>query len=191
MTDQTDSGSPGRPVTYDKAETAYTVVTARKRYEELAVRDLSAGAAATLRERGEFNADELGHRLLAESAPLTVTERLALMAAGEVLARHYRHPSMLDQAVKAGATWDQIGAARGTSADQARRDYPEWAEGQHSLQSYEDGRFGMSDEEYAAAGARSGVPEASAATWRGRQSTFLDERPLADHRPEVGREAGQ
>jgi hypothetical protein len=40
---------------------------------------------------------------------------------------------MLDHAVKAGATWEQIGAARGTSAEQARADYREWATGQHDM----------------------------------------------------------
>jgi hypothetical protein len=43
--------------------------------------------------------------------------------------RAHRRPSMLDHAVKAGASWEQIGAARGTSADQARRDYREWVVG--------------------------------------------------------------
>jgi hypothetical protein len=54
----------------------------------------------------------------------------------------------------------QIGAARGTTADQARVDYREWAEGQHDLLSYGDGRFGISDAEYAAAIERSGLTKA-------------------------------
>jgi hypothetical protein len=113
---------------------------------------------AKLRERGEFDPENLGHRGLAEREPLTVAERLEHMAIGEVLARHYRHPSMLDRAAKAGANWEQIGAARGTSADQARLDYREWAKGQHNLLSWTDGRFGMSDAEYAAALERSSAP---------------------------------
>ena len=52
---------------------------------------------------------------MAEREPLGAPEWLELMAAGEVLARYYRHPTTLDHAMKAGATWDQIGAARGTS----------------------------------------------------------------------------
>ncbi len=60
-------------------------------------------------------------------------ERLELLANGEVLARYYRHPATLAHAVEAGASWEQIGAARGASAEQARRDYREWAEGQHDL----------------------------------------------------------
>jgi hypothetical protein len=81
------------------------------------------------------------------------------MAIGEVLARYYRHPSMLDHAAKAGASRDQIGAARGTSAEQARQDYRKWADGQHSLLDCTDGRFGMTDADNAAAHARSADPE--------------------------------
>jgi hypothetical protein len=67
------------------------------------------------------------------------------MAIGEVLARYCRHPSMLERAVKSGASWEQIGAARGTSTGQARRDYREWAEGQHNLLTWTEGRVGMSE----------------------------------------------
>lgn len=73
-------------------------------------RDLSARTAALLRERGEFDPANLGHQLVAASGPL---------------ARYYRHPSMLDHAVNAGASREQIGAAHGTRTDQARRDYRE------------------------------------------------------------------
>jgi hypothetical protein len=66
---------------------------------------------------------------------------------------------MLDRAATAGANWEQIGATRSTSADQARQDYHEWADGQHSLLTYGDGKFGMSDADYAAAYARSADPE--------------------------------
>jgi len=43
---------------------------------------------------------------VAASEPLSAAEHLEHMAIGEVLARYYRHPSMLDHAVKAGASWD-------------------------------------------------------------------------------------
>ena len=86
-------------------------------------------------------------------------EHLEHMAIGEVLARYYRHPSMLDRAVKAGASWEQIGAARGTSTDQARQDYCEWVEGQHNLLTWTEGRIGMSDAGYAKAIARASDPE--------------------------------
>jgi hypothetical protein len=113
-----------------------------------------------LRERGEFDPENnLGHRELARREPLTAEECLEHLAIGEVLARYYRHTSMLDHAAKAGPSWDQIGAARGTSAEQARQDYRKWADGQHSLLDYTDGRFGMPDAEYAAAYARSADPE--------------------------------
>src|SRR6185437_10691092 len=114
-----------------------------------------------LRERGEFDPGKPGHRLVAEAQPLTADERLEVMAHGEVLAPYYRHPAMLDHAAKAGASWKQIGDARGTSADQARADYREWAEGQRDMRTGTgvwSGRgpqpFGLTDEEYAAALAR-------------------------------------
>jgi hypothetical protein len=150
-----------RPLTYNDAGPIYpgTLLTAgRDRYHELSDRDMEVRTAAKLRELGEFDPENLGHQLVAASEPLTAAERLEHMAIGEALARHYRHPSMLDQAAKAGATWEQIGAARGTSADQARADYRAWADGQHSLLSYGDGKFGMPDADYAAAYARSADP---------------------------------
>ena len=87
-----------------------------------------------------------------------MSERLELLANGEVLARYYRHPATLAHAVEAGASWEQIAAARGTSAEQARQDYREWAEGQHDLWTGkwggEPGRSGLDDAGYAAAIAR-------------------------------------
>lgn len=68
---------------------------------------------------------------------------------------------MLDHAAKAGASWQQIGDARGTSADQARADYREWAEGQHDMHAgtgvwagHGPQSFGPADAEYAEALAR-------------------------------------
>jgi hypothetical protein len=77
------------------------------------------------------------------------------MATGEVVARRYRHPSDLD-ALKAGATWEQIGAARGDSAEQARREYRAWAEGQHAL--HADIAMGLEDTECAEALRFASVP---------------------------------
>ena len=54
---------------------------------------------------------------------------------------------MVDQAVKAGASWEQIGAARGTRAEQARQDYRGWADAQHNLVTWTEGRIGTSDAE--------------------------------------------
>jgi len=158
-----DLAGPGndRPLTYNDAETVYqtSLTAARDRYAELSDRDLSARTAALLRERGEFDPANLGHQLVAASGPRSAAGHREHMAIGEVLARYYRHPSMLDHAVKAGASWEQIGAARGTSTDQARQDYRERAEGQHNLLTWTEGRIGMSDADYAQAIARAADPK--------------------------------
>jgi len=36
-----------------------------------------------------------------------------MLAAGEVIARRYRHPSQVPHTVMAGATWEQAAAAAG------------------------------------------------------------------------------
>jgi len=151
-----------RPVTYDDAEATYgdrLLTVGRDRYAELTDRELCASATARLCERGVFDPGNPGHHSVAARQPLGASEYLERIAIGEALARYYRHPSMVDDAVKAGANWEQIGAARGTSSDQARRDYREWAEGQHRLNTYYKGKFGISDDEYAAAIARASGPE--------------------------------
>ncbi len=70
-----------------------------------------------------------------EYPPLTVAEHLEMLALGEAIAFYYRHPAGVDHAVRAGATWEQIAAARNTTAEAARAAYREWAEGQHSTRS--------------------------------------------------------
>ena len=72
-----------------------------------------------------------------------------MLALGERIARYYRHPSQVDMAVRAGASWAQIAAATGTTEVAARAAYREWAEGQHKYAS-------MDDAEYAAALERAG-----------------------------------
>jgi hypothetical protein len=160
-----DENDAARPATYNRASAEYNIVTARKRHDELALRALSAGTAAELRERGEFDPQKAGHQLLGESEPLSAAEQLELMAAGEVVARHYRHPADLDHAVKAGATWEQIGDARGESAEEVRREYRQWAEGQHDMwastgvwEGEPAHRFGMNDADYADAVRAAGIP---------------------------------
>jgi hypothetical protein len=119
-----------RPTTYNEASGyGWDIVKARARYEELTGRDLYARSRAELEARGKYDPAKHG---TGEPQPLTVDERLELLANGEVLARYYRHPANLVRAAEAGASWEQIGAARGTSAEQARQDYREWAEGQHN-----------------------------------------------------------
>jgi hypothetical protein len=112
------------------------------RYEELTDRNLMARSIATLRARGEY--DPGRHPDPAEYEPLTVAEHLEMLALGEAIAFYYRHPAGVDHAVRAGATWEQIAAARNTTAQAARAAYREWADGQHKY-------AGMSDDEYAAA----------------------------------------
>lgn len=166
MTDQNDSRPGGAgPTTYDEASGYHwDIVKAQARYEELTDRDLYARSRAELEARGEYDPARHG---TAAPEPLTVSERLELLANGEVLARYYRHPAMLDHAVKAGASWEQIGAARSTSADQARQEHREWAEGQHNLWTGtyggESGRSGLDDAGYAEAIARAGEPDPAAA----------------------------
>ena len=112
------------------------------RYHELSERDLMAGSIATLKTRGTYKPNE--HVNEDRFPPLAVAEHLEMLALGEVIARYYQHPSQVHAAVKAGATWDQIAAATGTTAEATRIAYREWAEGQHKY-------AGMDDAEYTAA----------------------------------------
>jgi hypothetical protein len=129
------------PVTYNEASSG-SLPDQIARYHELSERDLMAGAIATLKARGTYQPNE--HVNEERFPPLTVAEHLEMLALGEVIARYYRHPSQVDKALKAGATWPQIAAATGTTAEAARGAYREWAEGQHKY-------AGMGDAEYAAA----------------------------------------
>jgi hypothetical protein len=142
-----------RPVTYHDAERAYRgTIGARERFEELTLRDLMTRSLATLQARGEYDPQQ--HVAADDYEPLTPTERLEILALGQMLARYYRHPTYMDHAVKAGASWEQVAAAVDCTEDQARRDYREWAEGQHRLWADYEGKFGLDDAEYAAAIAR-------------------------------------
>jgi hypothetical protein len=141
-----------RPVTYfDASRTDRSWLDARDRYDELSGRDMSARSRAILVARGEFDPAKHG---TADPEPLTLSEHLEVLANGEVVARVYRHPVQVDRAIQAGATWEQIAEATGTSEARARQDYREWAEGQHRLYRDYEGKFGMGDTEYAAAIAR-------------------------------------
>lgn len=159
---QPEAAHHAQPLTVDAVESAYRdrlLTAGRDRYEELTDRDLSARTVAVLRERGEFDPANAGHQLLAAKAPLSAAEYLELMAIGEALARYYQHPSTVHDAARAGAGWEQIGAARGISAAQARAEYREWATGQHALHT-DTGRWGLDAGQYAAAMARAGDPDA-------------------------------
>jgi len=120
------------------------------RYQALNDRDSMARSIVTLQARGTWNAD--GSIRAEDYPPLTAAEHLELVALGERLARYYQHPVLVHHAVTTGATWEQIAAATGTSLDEARQAYREWAHGQHELRrQFPDGAIGLGDEEYAAA----------------------------------------
>ena len=152
------------PQTYHEAGDG-NIVDQIDRYRELADRELVARSIATLKARGEWTQDRARALNPDKYPPLTVAEHLELLALGERIARYYRHPSQVDKAVRAGASWAQIAAATGTTEDAARAAYLQWAEGQHRLRSdYPGGTIGLDDEEYAAAvkaagaGTPGGVP---------------------------------
>jgi len=133
--------TPDHPLTYHEAMDL-SLPDQRARYEELTNRELMSRSIATLQARSEY--DPAKHPDPAGYEPLTVGEHLEMLALGEAIAFYYRHPADVDHAVRAGATWEQIAAARNTTAEAARAAYREWAEGQHKY-------AGMGDAEYAAA----------------------------------------
>jgi hypothetical protein len=125
------------------------ITEARERFDQLTSRDLVARSLATLKARGTY--DPARHPDPSQYQPLTVAEHLEVLAYGEVLACHYRHPAHVDQAVKAGATWPQIAEAVGSDEAQVWQQYREWADGQHDLYLHYEGKLGMNDAEHAAA----------------------------------------
>jgi hypothetical protein len=129
--DPSQSGGEGM-ITYWLAQGGYRgIIAARDRFDELTSRDLAARAIATLKARGTY--DPAKHADADSYQPLTVAEHLEVLAIGEVLARHYRHPTCVDEAVKAGGSWTQIAEAVGSDEAQARKQYREWADSQHNL----------------------------------------------------------
>ena len=148
-------------VTFDEAS-AMPWPDVLNRHQALTDRDSMARAIATLQARGEWG-DARSIRP-EDFPPLTAAEHLELIALGEVMARHYRHPAQVHHAVLAGATWGQIAAAAGGDPEQARQAYRQWAEGQHRLRSgFPGGTIGLDDEEYAAAIKAAGEPPAPGA----------------------------
>ena len=117
-------------------------------------------AETALKARGEYDPAKLGPQ--GKYQPLTVADRLELLATGEVLARYYRHPVHVDYAVDAGATWTQIAAATGSDEARARQDYREWADGQHKLWQRCEGKLGMDAAEHAEAVRRAAAPDREA-----------------------------
>jgi len=156
------AGAP-RATTYWQAQDGYrSTIDARERFEELTTRELLARSYATLKARGTYEPQEHGDA--GKHQPLTATEHLEILALGEMLARYYRHPARVDEAVKSGASWSQIAAAAGSDEALARRAYREWADGQHRLHADYEGKFGMDDAEHAAAISRASEPPAGPET---------------------------
>jgi hypothetical protein len=104
------------PTTYDEAS-GMPWGDVLNRYQALNDRDAMARAIATLQARGEWNEDR---SLRPEDyPPLIAAEHLELRARrgdGE----DYRHPALVHHAVMAGATWEEIPAAAGTSVHSRR-----------------------------------------------------------------------
>jgi len=106
-------------------------LAARERFEELTSRDLMARSFVTLKARGDY--DPARHGDPDKYPPLSVGERLEILAIGEFLARTYRWAGYVDYALKAGATWAQIAEAAGWPEADVKQAYRNWIEGQHRL----------------------------------------------------------
>jgi hypothetical protein len=138
------------PLTHEAASSRYLGAEARayERFSELRAQEVSALSANPVLSEG--------------SEPLTPAEHLEMMAAGEVLARYFqRHQDRIDRAVRAGATWEQVAAATGITAAQARQEYRDWA-GQQHVRSGNPNPYGLGldDLEYLSALARAVEPPA-------------------------------
>jgi len=166
MTDQTNTGSEGqdqpRPVTYDQVAQRYGPGRheARERYDELSGREHLARAYATLQARGEYDPAKHGTR---DTEPLATDEHLELLAIGEYLARSYKPSFEVHRSLRAGATWRQVAEALDTDEAMARVAYRAWADGQHDMLNWTEGRLGMSDAEYAEVNERAGELDPGAA----------------------------
>ena len=111
--------------TPDELEQQHTLSTATTRYDELRMRDALAAMAAD-----------------AANPPLTREESLELLALSEVVIRKagYGRQAMVRSARSSGASWNQIGAALGTSKQAAWEAHNRWIEEQarqHELTGFE------------------------------------------------------
>jgi hypothetical protein len=149
-----------RPVTYNAVSGRYGPGThdARERYDDLSTRECLSRSYAKLRATGQYDPARHG---AGDSQPLTAAEHLELLATAEYLSRSYRPVPEVDHALRAGASWAQVADALGTDEPAARTAYRAWADGQHDLLTWTDGRLGMNDADYAEAIQRAG-PEAEA-----------------------------
>ncbi|MEU7906029.1 hypothetical protein [Actinoplanes sp. NPDC049118] len=129
--------------TPDELEQQHTLSTATTRYDELRMRE---ALAAMTEDGGE--------------EPLTRAETLELLALSEVVIRKagYGRQPMVRAARAAGASWNQIGAALGTSKQAAWEAHNRWIEEQarqHDLTGYE----GLDPDEASAAHGLAGTPD--------------------------------
>jgi hypothetical protein len=180
--------SPPRAITYQQAQASYQcTIDARERFEELTNRDQMVRAHATLKARGTYHPHKHGDA--DHYQPLTAAEHLEILAAGDMLARYYRHPALIHHAVKAGASWLEIAAATGSDEAQARQGYREWADGQHRLYADYQGEFGL-DAGHAAAINRAAEPQVGEhdQDWAGPRFTRRSPEPAPEH-PASGRQA--
>ena len=154
MTAEDDPGAAReaapRPLTYEAARSRYQGAEAEayERFAELRMQDVAALSANPV--------------LSAGCEPLTAAEHLEMMAVAEVLARYFRRDqARIHHAVGAGASWEQIAGAVGTSAARARQDYRDWA-GQQHVRSENPHPYGLGldDFEYLTALARAAEPDA-------------------------------
>ena len=111
--------------TPDELEQQHTLSTATTRYDELRMRDALAAMTAD-----------------ADNAPLSREEALELLALSEVVIRKagYGRQAMVRSARSSGASWNQIGAALGTSKQAAWEAHNRWIEEQarqHELTGFE------------------------------------------------------
>ena len=129
--------------TPDELEQQHTLSTATTRYDELRMRD--ALAAMT---------DD------AANPPLNREETLELLALSEVVIRKagYGRQPMVRSARGSGASWNQIGAALGTSKQAAWEAHNRWIEeqaGQHEHTGFE----GLDPDEASSARGLAGRPD--------------------------------
>jgi hypothetical protein len=182
-----EPATPARAITYYQAETGYRcTIDARERFEELTNRDLTVRAHATLKARGTY--DPQLHGDADKYQPLTAEEHLEILAVGEMLARYYRHPALVHQAVTTGASWSQIAEATGSDEATVRQAYREWADGQHRLYTGYQGESGLDDAGHAAAINRAAEPQAGEhdQDWAGPGFTTPGTEAAPEH-PGAGR----
>ena len=129
--------------TPDELEQQHTLSTATTRYDELRMRDALAAMA-----------EDPGN------PPLSREETLELLALSEVVIRKagYGRQAMVRSARGSGASWNQIGAALGTSKQAAWETHNRWIEDQarqHELTGYE----GLNPDEASTARGLAGPPD--------------------------------